>query len=33
VRHITFPDILVTLLAVMSWILIALMAWAIFATS
>jgi hypothetical protein len=33
VRHFTFPDILVTLLAVASWILVTLMAWAIFATS
>lgn len=32
-RHFTFPDILVTLLAVASWILVTLMAWAIFATS
>ena len=28
-RRVSYPDILVTLLAVVSWILIVLMAWAI----
>ena len=31
--RLAYPDILGTLLAVVSWILIVLMAWAIFATS
>ena len=31
--RLVYPDILGTLLAVVSWILIVLMAWAIFATS
>jgi hypothetical protein len=33
VSRLAYPDILGTLLAVVSWILIVLMAWAIFATS
>jgi hypothetical protein len=33
VSRLPYPDILGTLLAVVSWILIVFMAWAIFATS